>query len=260
MGWFDAVKRGGLALATGGLSEQARAVSNPRRALRELDRLVPGEQIADAIDSTRNPFREVDPDGRLARESASARRFAGIGQQGFQQRGEDINATQDQLRRLSQGQDSFSAEQLRQGLQQQLSMQRSLAAGANPAGQSMAARTAAIQMGRQSSGLAGQQALAGIAERNAATGQLAQLQAQARQQDLMAALQSRQTAMQGLQGLEQARTGRFGIIAGQPTASEKFLGMVQGGLSAIAGMPGGGGGGGGAAPIPWQTWGPPGGY
>ena len=66
---------------------------------------------------------------------------------------------------------SVSAEQLRQGLQQNVAAQQAMAAGAAPRNQAMAARTAMLQSGRLGAGLAGQQATAGLQERQQAAQQ-----------------------------------------------------------------------------------------
>lgn len=93
---------------------------------------------------------------------------------GANQRG--LNDSIAALRATANGQNSVSAEQLRQGNQQALSGQRSFAASASPQNAAMAARTGAMQMGRLNSALAGQQAVAGLQERNQAQQALGQLQ------------------------------------------------------------------------------------
>lgn len=101
-------------------------------------------------------------------------------------------------RGLMTGQNSVSAEQLRQSLGQSLAAQQSMAAGAAPQNAAMAARTAARNQAMLGSGLAGQQALAGLQERNQAAamygnlGQaLGQLQLGARGQDITGSNQAR---------------------------------------------------------------------
>ena len=105
------------------------------------------------------------------------------------------------LQALANGQNSVSAEQLRQGNQQSLAQQSSLAAGAAPQNAAAAARTAAIQSGRISGGLAGQQAVAGLQERNQAQTQYTQAAGNygnliqgLRGQDLSSMTANRQTA------------------------------------------------------------------
>lgn len=117
------------------------------------------------------------------------------GQNNFENQGANLTAQQDAFRRLANGQDSLSSEQLRQGLQQNQAAQMSMAAGAAPQNQAMAARTAAIQNARLGYGMSGQQAMAGIQERNAAQGQLSNLMLQQRQQELQASLGGRQAQL-----------------------------------------------------------------
>ncbi len=116
----------------------------------------------------------------------------GLGDQSQQQR--------DYLRRLQTGQDSLSAEQLRQSLGQNLAAQRSMAAGASPQNAAMAARTGAMQMGKLGSGLAGQQATAGIQEREAASRALAANLGQQTQANMQGALQGRSNAISAYGG------------------------------------------------------------
>lgn len=133
----------------------------------------------------------------LAQQGSLAGRFADQAQQGYAAYGQQAQSALDALRRQASGQDSVSQIQLRQALGQQLAQQRSMAAGAAPRNAAGAARTAAIQMGRASTAMAGQQAAAGQQERNQANSQYGQLINQLRGQDLSAATQSRQTAMTG---------------------------------------------------------------
>jgi hypothetical protein len=192
------------------------------------------EYLGGMLDPTENEFRDIDPTGQYQREIDAASRFGRGGEEGFRDVGRRMLSTEGRLQRRATGQDSLSAEQLRQGLQQNIAAQRSMAASARPGGQAMAARTAAMQSGRLGAGLAGQQALAGIAERQAAESQLAQLQGQMRAQELQAALASRGAALQGYGGLEQLRAGRFGAVAGQPTGAERLMSLGQAGAQLYA--------------------------
>ena len=176
-------------------------------------------------------FSEIDPQGNVTGQSGAAGRFATQGEQGYGQMTGELDADREYLRRLRSGQNSVSAEQLRQGLQQNLAGQMSMAAGARPGMAPMAARTAAMQAARLGGGLAGQQALAGIAERNAAAAQLNQMNLQQRGQDMQVALGSRQNALNGFLGLEQARTGRYAADMGVPSRFEALMG----GLSSVGG-------------------------
>lgn len=175
-----------------------------------------------------NEFRSVDPYGHLAGQAGAAGAFADVGQQGFQQARGQLQGVAGQLRRQMTGQDSLSGEQLRQGLAQNLAAQRSMAAAARPENAAMAARTAAMNAGRLGAGLAGQQAMAGIAERQAAAQNLGSLLGNIRQQDLQAALGGRGQALQGYGAIEQARGQRFNALTQTPTQGEQLLGAGLG--------------------------------
>ena len=153
----------------------------------------------------------------------ASNQFAEYGQGGYQQMTNEANQARDYLRQLASGQQSVSAEQLRQGLQQNLAGQRSFAASASPQNSAMAARTAAMQMGRMGTGLAGQQAVAGLQERQQAQQALAQMISQQRGQDLQAALGSRQNAISGYNGVTAEQSGL-----------EKWANPISGGLGALA--------------------------
>jgi hypothetical protein len=122
------------------------------------------------------------------------------------------------LRDIASGRNSVTAEQLRQSLGQNLSAQRSMAASASPQNASMAALMASRNAMNLGSGLAGQQALAGMQERQAAQQALAQMMLGMRGQDAQVALGSRQNEI----------SGYGGITPGKSTI-EKFGGMVQSG-------------------------------
>lgn len=163
----------------------------------------------------------------LARQAQVAGAFASQSQRGYQQLGQRAGGALDYLQGQAQGQNSVSAEQLRQGLQQNIAAQQSMAAGASPQNAAMAARTAAIQAGRLGAGLAGQQAIAGLQERNQAQQQYAGLLQGLRGQDLQATLGSRGQAM-GAYSPQQAGTpeksfvDKYGptlLAAGQLAAS-----------------------------------------
>ncbi len=133
----------------------------------------------------------------LSQQAAMAGRLSQQAQGNYNQLGQQGNASLAALQAQAQGQNSVSAEQLRQALGQSQAQQMSMAAGASPANAAGAARTAAIQMGRNSAGLAGQQATAGLAERNQAQQQYAQQLQGLRQQDMSTMLGSQQTAIAG---------------------------------------------------------------
>jgi hypothetical protein len=158
-----------------------------------------GKVLEDAVEesgSTKDQRANLTQSGNLASD------FATEGQDNYRGLGAESYDMREALRRRAAGQDSMSAEQLRQGLQQNLAGQRSMAASASPQNAAMAARTGAIQMGRLGAGMSGQAAMAGIAERQAAEKQLADMLMQQRQQELQAALQSRQNAISGYQGIK----------------------------------------------------------
>jgi hypothetical protein len=176
-----------------------------------------------------NKQRTDEALGNLNTQGAAASGFANQAQQGYGQLGAEAQATRDYLRSVAQGQNSVSAEQLRQGLQQNMSAQRSMAASASPQNQAMAARTAAMQMGRMGAGMSGQAALAGLQERNQAQQQLGQMILGQRGQDLNAALGSRQSAI-----------GAYGNVAGNPGQNtdqqrlDQLVNMTASGLGAAA--------------------------
>lgn len=248
------------------------------------------QSILDPMDFTKDEGKEatrraqeaeamyggVDQQGNMARLSGQAEQFgqqgaanfaADRGQIGYDralmaataarmggmatQSGEQFGRVADRYGRLASGQDSVSAEQLRQSLQQNQAAQMSMAAGARPGNSAMAARTAALSAGRQGYGLAGQQAVAGLQERrDALAGQLGALgggaQAQQgfmagqagvqqamqqgslaqRQQDYQAATAGQSTALSGYGGIEQQRGGRYSAMLGVspgPSSSEKLM-------------------------------------
>ncbi len=161
----------------------------------------------------------------LLGQGKAAGDFAGVGEAGYGQMTAEAAAMRDALRRRASGQDSLSAEQLRQGLGSQLSMQRSMAASASPQNGPMAARTAALAMGRASSGMAGNQALAGIQERSAAEQGLSNMLLQQRGQDLNAALGSRQNAISG-----------YGGVTPEKSWMEKYANPIAGAFGAGSAM------------------------
>lgn len=114
--------------------------------------------------------------------------FAGQAQGNYGQLTQQGMGALNGLAATANGQNSVSAEQLRQGLQTNLAQQQSLAAGASPQNAAMAARQAAANSAKLGYGLSGQQAVAGQAERNAAQGQYASLLGSMRGQDLQGTL------------------------------------------------------------------------
>jgi hypothetical protein len=163
----------------------------------------------------------IDQRNQLQLQGGAAANFANQGEAGFAAMGAESQGVRDHLGRVARGQESVSAEQLRQGLQQNLSAQRSMAASAAPRDASMAARTAAIQGGRMGMGLSGQQAVAGLQERQNAQNALGQMIMQQRQQDLQAATASRQAAIQANQA-----------ITPEGTWKDKWAGAIGTGIGA----------------------------
>lgn len=167
-----------------------------------------------AANQASQPLR--DKQGRMSNA------FGRYGEQQFQGLTREGLAQRDMLRRQAMGQDSLSALQLRQGLQQNLAQQQAIAAGARPNNAAMAARQAAMNAGRAASGLSGQQAMAGLAERQAANAQLGQMISQERGQNLQAALGARQNAINAYAPLPTGESGK-----------DKMLGAGGGVLGAI---------------------------
>lgn len=132
---------------------------------------------------------------------------------------EESAANRQRLQDIATGKESVSAMQLAQANQQNQAMQQSMAASARPGNAAMAARTAAMNAGRNSAGLAGQQAVAGIQERQAAQSALSQALLGERGQDVGAA-----TAGYG------NAAGAYGTALGaalqQPSKGEKAIGVI----------------------------------
>ncbi len=138
----------------------------------------------------------------LTQQGQAASDFAGFGERGYGAMTDEAAAMREALRRRISGEGSMVNEQLRQGLQQQLAQQRSMAASASPANSAMAARNAAINMGRASSAMGGQAALARLQEQKDAESALAAAIYGQRGQDLQAALGSRGNAISAYGGVQ----------------------------------------------------------
>lgn len=165
---------------------------------------------------------------RLYGQADAAGRFADAAQTNFNASTALGNGALSRLGDIANGQNSISAEQLRQGLQQSLAGQQSMAASASPRNAAMAARTAAIQSARLGAGMAGQQALAGLQERQQAQQQYAALLGQMRGQDAQVALGARGNALSGY-GAGNAGPQEKGWI-------EKYGPAVTGALTAGAAL------------------------
>jgi hypothetical protein len=164
---------------------------------------------------------------RLNQAGAAAQDFAGQAQQNYGNMTGRLNGSLDSLQALANGQNSVSALQLKQAQQQNLASQRSMAAGAAPGNAAMAARGAAMNMGRIGYGLAGQQAVAGLQERNQAQQAYANMLGQARGQDMQGALG----------GLGTAVSAYGGGLNGQrdPTLAQQWMPIAQN-VAKVAGM------------------------
>lgn len=205
MGWFDYVKKAGSGIAN--------AVGKVTG--------IGDDPAADA---------EAERKRMLYEQAMRSGQFADAAQSGYTSLGNEANSERDYLRQLARGQNSVAAEQLRQGLQQNVAAQRSLAAGAAPQNAAMAARTAAIQAGRLGAGMSGQAALAGLQERNQAQMALQQAILQQRGQDMNTALGGRQTAIGGYGAgnagaPEKSWFEKYGpaVVAGASMASDERL-------------------------------------
>lgn len=158
---------------------------------------------------------------QLDQTGAGASGFAGQTQAGYNQNQAGINNTEGMLQGIASGQNSVSAEQLRQGLAQSQAQQMSAAASASPNNQAAASRNAMMNMGQQASGMMGQQAMAGLQERQNALNTLSQTQLG----------QSGQN-MQGTLGGYGAANNAYGTAVGNP---QKTWGtMTQGAIGGFA--------------------------
>jgi hypothetical protein len=153
--------------------------------------------------------------------------FAGTTQGNYNQLTGRLNGSLDALQATANGQNSVSAEQLRQGQMQNLAQQQSLAAGASPMNSAMAARTAANNIARLGYGLSGQQAVAGLQERQQAQQAYAQMLGQARGQDLQGTL--------GGYGVATSAYGGGLNAQRDPTLAGQIGPMLQG-LGKLGGM------------------------
>lgn len=173
-----------------------------------------------------SPTRDPTADAKRAalnQQAGAAGSFADQAQQNYGAMTEESKQARDYLRRLASGDESISAEQLRQSNQQTLSAQRSMAASASPQNGPMAALAAMQNMNRASMGLSGQQAMAGIAERQAAQQGLANMIMQERGQDAQTAVGSRGNAING-----------YGGVAPAGSWLDRYGNAVAGGLGAFA--------------------------
>jgi hypothetical protein len=175
-------------------------------------------------------FKGMGLNGASTSDEAKQNRLNGVGDnaQYFANNNADhylemnkrLDGSLNDLQAQARGENSVSALQLKQAQQGNLASQRSMAASASPNNSAMAARTAANNMNRQNYGLAGQQAVAGLQERNQAQQNYANMLGGARGQDV-----------QGATGGYNAATGAYGGgLNGQkdPTQAGQWAGAVGG--------------------------------
>lgn len=158
-----------------------------------------GIGVAGELGAFKSPDAQSESDRKrlLAEQAAAAGGFANTGEQGFNQLGADARSRMDYLRNVANGGQSIAGEQLRQGTQALQAQQQSMAASAAPRDAGAAAHAAMLNSARLGYGMSGQAATAGLQERRDAEAALANMINQQRQQDLQAALGSRQTAISG---------------------------------------------------------------
>jgi hypothetical protein len=165
----------------------------------------------------------TDQRNNMDAQGDAASGFADQGQANYDRASYEARRMREALGRRAAGEGLASPEILRQGLQQQYGQQRSMAAGAAPQNAAMAARTAAMNMGRASTAMAGQGAMAELQERQAYEKQLADMIMQGRQQDMQVGLGSRQNAY-----------GAYGGINPEGTTLEKFQPLINAGIGAAS--------------------------
>lgn len=167
-----------------------------------------------------------DPKGtkeRLAQGQAASD-FANRNETQFRRGGRDAFAQRKYMEDIARGRESVSALQLKQALGQNIAGQQSMAASARPGQGAMAARNAMMNAGRAGSALGGQQALAGIQERQAAQNSLNNMILQQRGQDLQGALGSRTNAVNAFNPQGPSGSDKQAAAAGQ---IGKLLGLLS---------------------------------
>jgi hypothetical protein len=172
--------------------------------------------LDDESESARQQREALTAQGRGAAD------FAGVNEGGYGRLGAEAQDARSFLRDQAMGKNSISAEQLRQGLQQQQAQLQSMAQGGPASSAPMNARTAMIQAGRAGSALAGNTAMAGLAERAAAQKAWSDAILGARGQDLQGALGSRQTAVNA-----------FGGVTPEKSTLDKWGNAIIGGAGAL---------------------------
>ncbi len=214
MGIWDTTKDVGRGFATGGIPGA-------------IYQGVTGKNIWDKYDELTDRDQD-DLSGSLQDQAGKASAFADESRGRVGTLTEESAANRARLQDIASGRESVSRLQLSQALAQNQAQQQSMAAAARPGNAAMAARTAAMTAGRQGAGLAGQQALAGIQERQAAQNALSQALLAERGQDVGAAGQGYSTA-----------AGAYGTALGAalntPTKTEKALSAISS-LGSLAGL------------------------
>jgi hypothetical protein len=145
---------------------------------------------------------DVDADRKqlLSEQAAKAGRAADIAEAEAGVLGGESVAARNALQQRAEGKNLLSTEQLRQGTQQLINAQRSMAAGAPVNDAAARARQAMKQTASLGYGMSGQAATAGIAERAAAEKAYTDMLLAQRQQAIAMAQGGRSTAVQGLGG------------------------------------------------------------
>ena len=197
------------------------------RQVNEAGAPLQDEQTEDFFAKMRRLFAAKKANGNealLKQAAAESGDFARTGEAGYGNMTAEMAKDREAMRRLAAGQDSLSREQLRQGTQQNIAAQQSMAASASPQNAVMAARTGMNNANRANIGMSGQAAMAGIAERQAAQQALNQMNLGQREQDINVGLGSRQNQMTGL-GANRPKDPK------QPSTRDKILAGAGYGLS-----------------------------
>lgn len=179
-------------------------------------------------DASNRPYAGVDEQGQVRGAIDNMTGWADQARGDYGRSMADFRGATDHLGRIMRGENSLAGEQLRQGLEQNIGGQMAMAAGARGGNQIAAARTAANNAARLGAGFSGQQATAGIQERNQAAATLGGLLNQNAGIAGGFAGQGYGNALQGELGLEQARGQRFNTFAQTPTEREKQMTFLAG--------------------------------
>ena len=176
---------------------------------------------------------------KLDYQALRASDFANYGEDRFVDADYRLRQLGANLRDQTMGKNLVSAEQLRQGNQQLMAQQRSMAASASPANQAAASRGAMMNAARLGAGLSGQQAVAALQERNAAQALLAQAEQARMNAGLNAALDARKTSIGGYNSIMNAPQQPSGLqrLGGAASGAFKLYQLSQGNPAALAGPP-----------------------